>query len=176
MAAENPFSLDKINLRLPEFSGLERDILLAIRVEQPRGDNFLFANSSLVKCRLLEHTNVSPNGEVHPSILEAAALVASITYFERLNCQSPHYCEFQTLRNDNYSMAYWIFACLFKEKKAFLSQLTQEDLCPFGDGIKAEALDRLRVDDLKMEIHDGLEFYTNKDGEIMLEFLAGNAG
>jgi len=113
MASGNPFSLDKINLRLPEFAGFERDILLAIRVEQPRGDYFLFANSGLVKSQLLEHAIVSPNGEVHPSMLEAAAIAASVTYFERLNCKSPNYCEFQIVRNDNYSMVYWIKQRLF---------------------------------------------------------------
>ena len=123
-------------MRLAKFAGAERDILLAVRVERPLGDNFLFANSGLVKSRLLEHTNVSPNGEVHPSMLEAAALVATITYLERLNCESPNDCEFQIIRNDNYSMAYWIFASLFKEKLHSFHDLLKKTRAPLAKGLK----------------------------------------
>lgn len=97
-----PFSWDEIKLPLLQYAGQERDILVAMPVQQPRGDAFLFANSGDVKAELHARLSQFQTAEImHPNALELAATIACLTFFERVQCEHPQRTAPKRLENDH---------------------------------------------------------------------------
>jgi hypothetical protein len=149
----------------------ERKLLIALPVQEPRGDRFLFASSDELK-RELASRRSRWNGTDHPNGLELDATISCLTFFENVLRENAHSPAQKLIQNDNWNATYWSMIRLFESGHGFIVELNESEQFTVFNTAELLASTKHRIDDLKLTMLTGDcgKSYSH-NGKILLEYV-----